>query len=146
MNMQEKRLTTRLMKYWELLCKSNAFPEIAQFNPATVEDLWPYCCRIAVDRRGELAYKYEYMGKGVSEMNGRDLTGQALDHRLKQFLGGTIFTKLGEVLAGHTPLEHEGHLINQLGGMVKYRACFLPFGTEAKEVTHIIVGISYRVF
>jgi hypothetical protein len=143
----DKRLTARLKKHWERIRKGRALPEMARFNPGPVDDLWPQCFLVSVDGRGQrLLYKYEYMGEELVALYGRDLTGCYTDERMAQFPGAIVCRGLGPAAMYRQALEEDGFFVNDHGRLVKYRACFLPFGSEAKGVTHIVVGLSGRVF
>jgi hypothetical protein len=145
--MQEKRITHRLFKYWESVRKAQDLPDILRFNTGAIEDVWPYCFKLVVSRHGNSpSFSYEYMGKPVAELYGRDLTGLVVDQSTKQFPGNVIHHKFDEVLNAKVPLNDDGHLVNEKGELIKYRACILPFGSEKKGVTHIVVGLSCRFF
>lgn len=144
--MQEHRLTLRLMRYWELIRKGRTYPEIIQFNAAAVEEIWPYCFRVSVQSQAVPHYAYEYMGEVIAGLYGRDLTGMVVNRHMKQFPGAVLHGKLDHVVASNEPLLDEGHFVTEQGKLIKYRACLLPFGNEKKGLTHIVVGLSCRVF
>jgi hypothetical protein len=144
--MQEQRLTLRLMRYWELIRKNSPFPEFFHFNSAVIEEIWPYCFMVSVDKAREGSYKYEYMGEPLTELYGQDMTGLTVDPNMTEFPGGVIIGRLGTVVANKAPVHDEGHLVNKQGQLVKYRACLLPLGNEKMGVTHIIAGLSCRYF
>ena len=145
--MQEQRITRRLLTYWDGVRKSQQIPDILRFNSAAIEDVWPYCLRILVDARHKKSvFNYEYMGEPIARLYGRDLTGLIVDQTTRQFPGKVIHHKFEQVLHEKTPMSDAGHFINEEGRMIKYRACILPFGTPKKGVTHIVVGLSCRVF
>lgn len=144
--MHEQRLTQRLLQYWEMIRKDNPFPEMAHFNAAALEEIWPYCFKVRADRMAKLAFTYEYMGKPIAELYGHDLVGKTVDYSMTQFPGGVIHKKLPEVLEKSSILYDAGHFVSQDGSLIKYRACLLPFGKAAQGVTHIVVGLSCRKF
>lgn len=144
--MDERRLTVRLQKYWDLLKKTSDLPNLAQFNSAAVEDLWPRCFMVQIDPHNSNHFKFDYVGEDMVKVFGQDLTGMVADQRAKQFFGGSIFRGINEVMRTQTPATHDGHLTNEQGKLVKYRACFLPFGNGQQVMTHVLVGLSHRVF
>lgn len=152
MDMEERRLTIRLRKYWDIVRKSHPVPDYSQFNAGTIGDIWPYCFVVSIDAEGGQAadgnhsYKYEYIGTPIVRMYGRDFTGQTLTQGIKHFMGGKIFDKLQEVVNKREPVEDTGHIVNQQGKMLKYRAYYLPFGKDSGQLTHIVGGLTYRVF
>ena len=144
--MHEQRLTLRLLRYWELMRKDAPYPPISHFNSEVVGELWPFCFKTAVDKRKKTAYTYEYMGDELAKLYGQDLTGMTIDYNMTQFPGGVVHKKLPEVVESGAPLLDDGHFLNQEQGLIKYRACYLPFGDSKKGVTHIVVGLSCRKF
>jgi hypothetical protein len=140
-------LTARLIEHWHCVRKDKPLPEMARFNPGPVDDLWPQCFLVSIEGRGKRPlFKYEYMGEAIVQLYGRDLTGCYADERVAQFPGAIVCRGLGPAATHRQPLEEDGFFINEQGRLVKYRACFLPFGNETKGVTRIVVGLSGRVF
>lgn len=143
---QEQRLTFRLKAYWDKAKKANAMPDIRHFNSAVIEDLWPNCFQVSLMPGTQISYKYDYMGRPLIDLYGKDLTGMMLDEHSPEFPGMIIHKKLLGVVQSGVPLQDEGNFLTRQSKMIKYRACLLPFGTAADGVTHIIVGLSYRAF
>lgn len=144
--MEELRLTRRLHRYWDYIRKDKDFPDIHQLNSASIEDVWPYCFKVSVDTRGNISYKYEYMGEPIARLYGDDLTGRMVEHEAKDFPGAVVHTKIPQAVAEKIPINDDGHFVNRAGQLIKYRACILPFGNEKQGVTHVLVGLSCRVF
>jgi len=144
--MEELRLTRRLLRYWELIRKDNDFPDIYQLNSSSIEDVWPFCFQVGVEIGQNTHYKYEYMGEPIVRLYGDDLTGRAIEHNATNFPGAVIHKRIPEVVKGRTPLNDEGHFVSRSGQLIKYRAVILPFGNPEEGVTHVVVGLSCRVF
>lgn len=145
--MQEQRLTRRVLKYWDMVRKTAKIPEMQRFNTTAIEDVWPYCLQISVDKHGRIPiYRYDYMGKPIIDMYGRDLTGLIVDQSTRQFPGKVIHHKFDDVLRLKEPMADDGHFMSEDGKLIKYRACILPLGTSKRGVTHIVVGLSCRYF
>jgi hypothetical protein len=143
---QEQRFTERLTKYWQQIRRDQAFPDIKQFNTSTVEDVWPYCFRVSVNKSGADSFKYEYMGTLLVDLYGNDLTGITINYNMREIPGSVIHKRLQEVAESAAPAQDEGHYINKKGKSIKYRACVLPFGNPREGMTHIVVCMSYRAF
>lgn len=144
--MEDQRLTVRLLNYWQMIAGVKNMPEIQQFNSTIVEDVWPHCFKVSIETNPSLSYKYEYMGRPIADVYGRDLTGLTVDMKLKQFPGSVVLQKMDEVIRTKKPLQDQGHMVNPSGTMIKYRACYLPFGSDKKGITHIITGLTFRVY
>jgi hypothetical protein len=146
--MEEQRLTVRLTRYWESVRKNKPFPQFEHLNTEAIADLWKQCfVTSVVVRESGYQYKYEYMGETVIEAYGRNLAGTVVSHKAgTQFPGAMVAKKMNELIAERRPLEADGQFVNENGKLIKYRACFLPFGEEEKGITHILAGLSYRMF
>ena len=134
------------MRYWELIRKDKPYPEIIHFNSSVIEELRPFCFKVEVSKRKKDSYTYEYMGHGIAGLYGHDMTGMTIDYTMTQFPGAVVHRKLPEVVESQIPMHDDGHFLNEKQGLIKYRACYLPFGIQKLGVTHIIVGLSCRKF
>lgn len=142
-NRTEKRLTRRLINYWESLRTGDNMPEMAAFDIGAIAEIWAKCVKIKV---GEGGYQFEYMGRDISAAYGRDLTGQSTDTANKGFPGFFICRNLDKTLGERNFIEDTGYFLAGVSTkVVKYRACSLPFTNAEKEPTHIIVGLSYKL-
>lgn len=142
----EQRLTQRLLSYWDLIKKTNKMPQIEHFNSAAVEDLWPQCMMLSVDTRKGAVFKCEFMGDDLIKAYGRDIQSEILEANNAAFPGTVVYKRLQQMVQDTTPQEDSSFFLNKAGEMVKYRACFLPFGTDAKGLTNVVVGLSFRAF
>ena len=145
--MHDQRLVTRLQNYWELIRRGKVMPEIGQLNPAVIEDLWQQCMKIEVNRtQTGIGYTYRFMGEKLIAMFGRDLTASTIDLRSSQYPYGVIVKSLEGVMNERKFVLDENQFVNEKGKVIKYRGCIMPFGSEAKGITHLVVGLSDRTY
>lgn len=142
----EQRLTKRLLGYWEILQKDKIIPQIERFNSAAVEDIWHQCITLSVDTRRATIFKIENMGSHIVAIHGNDISGNIVDAATMMFPGSAMHKQLLGVVASAHYQKADGMFLNEKSEMVKYRACYLPFGSEQKGVTHIIVGLAFSAF
>lgn len=142
----EKRLTSRLITYWSLVKKDNPMPLIEHFNAGALDDVWQQCMMLSVDTRKGAIFKCEYMGDLLIDIYGIDMKGEVLESRNVSFPGLKMYKILEEMVGKDVPHEDGGFFLNNKGDMVKYRACFLPFGSETRGLTNVIIGMSFRAF
>lgn len=146
-SMQDQRLAVRLQKYWDLIRGDAIIPEIIKINPSAIDDLWQQCMRLNIIKsQSTPAYRYIHVGDQLVRMFGRDPTGTILDVRMNQYPYNIIAKQLDKVSIKPEYTLNEGQFINERSKVVKFRACWLPFGTADGEVTDIIVGFSAREF
>ena len=122
-------------------------PEINQLNTATIDDMWQQCLKLgAFHTQGGFTYNYLFMGEGLVKMYGKDLTSQMVNAHASEYPINIVVNKLENIMTSRAFHIDENQFVNGRGRLVKYRACFMPFGNEAKGVTHIVVGFSGREF
>ena len=147
--MQEKRLTNRLTNYWRTLPHlNNGLPRIDSVNPSAISDIWPQCGTLLRLRLGEDVYCYEYqkLGDELAKTYGQNLVGRRLNPKMPDFPAASILLKIDELAKQKNPMYDEGQFINTNSRVVKYRSCMLPFSNQPMEVTHILLGLSWREF
>ena len=146
--MHDKRLTTRLISYWDQIRKQRVMPEIVMLNPASIEEMWKQCFLLAVlpSNQDTRQYNYEYMAPQIIEAYGRNLTGQIVNIKARTFPGSKVISKVDELILKPAPVIEEGQFVSENNKIVKFRSCLLPFGKESGEVTHIVGGVSWRTF
>ncbi len=144
----EQRLTQRLTTYWERLRKEAHLPEITKFNSNAVAEIWDFCFRVSVDihEKGKRSYVYEYMGREIVQAFGKDLTGQQVTGISQNVPGVSILGKIDMCVDQKQPIFEDGKFINEKNKVVKYRSCMIPFTTKKEEVSHVVVGLSWRAF
>ena len=145
--MQDQRLVTRLQNYWDLIRRGKPMPEIHQLNPSVIEDLWQSCMKIeATHAQGGTSYSYRFVGEKLVAMFGRDLTNNTVDLRMSQYPYGVLVKALEDVMQTRKFALSENQFVNEKGNVVKYRGCVMPFGNEARGVTHLVVGLSDKTY
>jgi hypothetical protein len=148
--MEDKRLTHRLMSYWNRLRGELPLPQWQTFNVGALEDIWGQCCVWRVDianfEKRTNNYTYEYIGDSAQEALGKDMTGMAFSSHFQKFPGARIVSRVDDVVAEAVPISDEGTFVNEKSKVVKYRSCLLPFGTKEGRVTHIVLGLSWKAF
>lgn len=147
--MYEKRLTTRLISYWEQIKADAPYPSIQQLNPSALDDIWDNCLALAAQPavNNKRPYTYVHCGQTISQAIGKDLRGQTMTTNMKFFPGAKIIKRIDEVMGQNagTPLLDDGQFVNDQNKVVKYRACLLAFGANG-VVTHVLIGVSWRAF
>lgn len=140
----ERRITLRLLGYWERLRGVREMPEADEIVPEDIDDLWDWCfvIKLIPVEAGKIC-EYSYLGPaivtayhgGLSEDDPKALAG-ALCERLS--------ADFAQVADTHKPLLNEGEFTNAKGALVKYRQCLLPLGKDG-VVDAIFGGMRYRV-
>lgn len=140
----ERRITLRLMAYWEKMRKLNSMPTEADIDPDDLQDLWDYCFLIHVKDLDKPDYNYTYLGKAIQEAyqgalagdEGADIASPNADKLAHSY---------NKVIETRSPLLEEGEFLNMHNDVVKYRQCLLPLG-EGDKVDAIFGGMRFKVF
>ncbi len=145
--MIEQRLTSRMVKYWETLQKGDNIPKIEQFNPGAIADLWQRCFKIVIYKeRASQSYIYDYVGEELDDIFGKGLVGSSVKSRSASIPAKKMIEHMEKSIKELQPNILEGQFVSEKNQVVKYRSCLLPFGHDKDNVTHFIIGFSWRAF
>ncbi len=147
--MNEKRLTSRLTSYWEMLRKEQPLPEFSKFNSSSIADAWDTCMTLAIQPSQDnnaRTYKYVQLGPKLVTMLGKDPTGSYVKAKQRGFPGARIIKDIDKAADSAEPLYDGGQFVTEKNKVVKFRSCLLPFGNANDGVTHMLVGLSWREF
>src|SRR5689334_9850553 len=61
----ERRITLRLLSYWEKLRKDRPMPSEKDIDPEDVKDLWGNCYLIRIKNLDKQDYHYDYLGQAI---------------------------------------------------------------------------------
>lgn len=142
---QSRRITLRLLSYWEKLRRGRQMPAESDLNPDHIEDLWGHCFLIHTKELGDnVDYHYTHFGSEIKKAYQGDLSDTQVEDLIspnaKHIIG--CFQK---IIATHKPLVDEGEFRNLKGDVVKYRQCMLPMG-DGDQVHAIFGGMRYKIF
>lgn len=147
--MHEKRLTTRLINYWERMKKDGFAPQYERLNPSIINDIWQKCLVLETQpTTGDPVFTYVHCGEEISAAMGGSLNGTVLSGN-KQLYPASAIVKRAPILFKMNvlePIHDEGQFVNPQGNVVKFRACLLGFADHNNNVTHVLVGANWRVF
>ncbi len=140
----ERRLTLRLLAYWEKLRAGQLMPSESYFSADDIVDMWDNCFLLHTARFPEPDYHYSHMGEEITKAwRGGLWEGDA---------NGLVSPKTSELsviyeqmVANPKPIVDEGEFTNLNRRMVRFRRCFLPLGENGK-VSAILGGMHFKVF
>ena len=142
---KNKRVTDKLLQYWQDLKGDARFPSEEDIDPEALKEVWDSCFMIQVPDMGEGGtYNYTYLGSNIIRSYGTDLTQDAAQP-LASPTAERLASLYQKVLARKMPVICEGRFINNQGQEIRYRQCLLPFGT-GDTVTMIFGGMRYKIY
>ena len=138
---EERRITLRLLSYWEKRRKGRPMPAEADMDRADIADLWEYCFMAHTREIGKAGYQFTYLGKAIE-----NIYREGLEHAEGN---AAIFPDMDslakgyrQVIANRQPLVSDGEITNMHGDMFKFRQVLLPLG-ENGTVQAIFGGMRF---
>jgi len=137
----ERRLTLRLLSYWEKKRGVRAMPREEDIDPADIADLWEYCFVAQVADIEKKNYPFTYLGKTIEDVY---RFGLPLDEARGAILQDTsiLTAHYDEVAAKATPFVGEGDFTNPHGDQFSFRQVLMPLG-EGDKVQAIFGGMRF---
>jgi hypothetical protein len=137
----ERRLTYRVLHYWESLRGERPFPSLADIENGEVPDFWPWCFVLDTQRDYPTPY-FQYLGKDLAKYSGIYLSGKD-DWRM------TLLDKaamhLDRTLAGREPILIEDELVRFDGRELLFRSIMLPLSDDGETITHVLGAANGRL-
>ena len=140
----ERRITLRLIAYWEKMRKGKAMPTEDDIDPDYLKDLWDYCFLIHVKDLDKPDYNYTYLGDEIKKAYQGELSGSECGE-VASPNAKELAVSYEKVIKNCTPLLDEGEFVNMHNDVVKYRQCLLPLGENGK-VDAIFGGMRFKIF
>ena len=141
---QERRITVRLLAYWEKLRRDRPMPAEEDIDPDHIEELWENCFLVHVADIDKPDYNYTYLGKAIDEAY-RGHLSEAEASGLVCPQAVWLKEHYLQIIDTHKPIVEEGEFINLNNDIVKFRQCFLPLG-DSDEVKAIFGGMRYKIY
>ena len=128
--MLERRLSLRLLAYWERARGQRLMPLESDIRAEDLHDVWEDCFMLQIIERNPLNFEVIHRGKRLHE------GWPQVSH-----LEGSINT----LLSKRGPMLEDGQIYDASGEVLKYRLCLLPLGDE-RQIRVIFGGTRFKVF
>jgi hypothetical protein len=140
----ERRLTLRLVAYWERLRGPRQMPSENDIDPEDLEELWDYCFLVQVRDLAKQDYNYTYLGSAIVEAyrSGLDADDPC---SLVALNANKLTSSYHQVISARAPVIEEGEFRNLHGDIVKFRQCMLPL-SHGTDVEAIFGGMRFKIF
>ncbi len=143
---QSRRITRRLLAYWEAAKGDRPFPALTDIQPEMLSDIWDACFLVQVKHTANPGeqYKYIYLGPSIIAAYGNEATGGNINTSLLSKHSGHITDVFDKVVDTGKPLVEESEFRNLNGIMVRYRQCVLPLGEFNDDIDHLLGGMKWK--
>lgn len=141
----ERRLTLRLLRYWQDLRGMRNMPEEPEIDPDALGPDWGFCFLLqSRDVANTQDYNFTYLGDRIM---GAYFDREIDEHN--EFLVGPNAYRLGthfaRVLETAAPVIDEGEFLTLQARRVLFRQVLLPLGTDETSVEAIFGGMNYKI-
>ncbi len=136
---QERRLTMRLLNYWQELRGVRRFPSLGDINPEAVGDIWENCYVLDVGTTSRDPM-FSYLGQRLAKLSGVYIRGNSLADLENGTLLDQATRHVPEVLETCAPVTSEDEFIRYDGVTIIYRSIVLPLSDDQKTVSHLLGG------
>jgi len=140
----ERRITLRLLSYWEKLRRGRPMPTEQDIDPEDLPDLWESCFLIHVRDLSKADYNYTYLGEKIADAYTHG-TIKNDPESSKHPTANHLTRNFAQVVGTCKPLLEEGEFLNLRQETVKYRQCLLPLGADGK-IEAIFGGMHFKIF
>lgn len=137
----ERRITLRLLSYWERKRAGRDMPTEIDINPADIADLWEYCFLIHARDVAASGLQFTYIGLAIEEMYRFGLPKDDERDSLHPQLS-LLVPAYNEVVAKKAPHISEWELSNPHGDKLLTRQVLLPLG-ENGRVDAVFGGLRF---
>ena len=141
----ERRLTLRLLRYWQELRGNRAMPIETDIDPDRLGADWDYCFLLqSRDVANIQDYNFTYLGAKIMKA----YFDKAIDEHNQFMVGPNAYRLSGHfsrVIETAAPVVDEGEFATLHGRRVLYRQVLLPLGTHQGKVEAIFGGMNYKV-
>lgn len=145
LSLAERRLTARLLAYWQALAHGGLMPVEEEIDPESLGGLWTKCFLIqSFDIRHRQDMNFTYLGQEIIDayQDGMMSEGQNM---LVSPNAGKLALSFRQVMESCAPIVAEGEFLALTGRVVRYRQCLLPLG-KGDDVQAIFGGMSFKAY
>lgn len=139
----ERRITRRVLNYWESLCAGRAMPEEADIDPECLGEDWRHCFLLQTrDIEHIEQFNFTYLGEGI--LAAYQQAGIDVDNLF--LIGPKAFylaPHFQHVITTRTPLVEDNHFYAEDTTQIFYRQCLLPIG-KGKKVEAIFGAMLFK--
>ena len=141
----ERRLSLRLLRYWQEKRGIRALAVESDIDPEELGADWDYCFLLqARDVANIQDYNFTYLGQKIMGA----YFDKAIDEHNQFMVGPNAFRLSGHfsrVLESKAPVVDEGEFQTLHGRRVLYRQVLLPLGESPDEVEAIFGAMNYKI-
>lgn len=144
-NPEERRVTFRLLSYWNRMRGEREFPSLADIDITVIPELWHHTFTIEV--HADLSHcKFQNFGPELSHIFGTSYAGEpVMDALAGDFKLESTIGYFPEVLRRREPVADSSQFYLE-GDEVKYRSLIVPLSSNGRDIDYLLGTTNYKVF
>ncbi len=133
----ERRLTLRLLNYWQEIKGVRTFPSRLDVNAQAIADIWPNCYLLKIEKDGEEPI-FDYLGQDLAKFSGVFVSGNTVSETHHNTLLDQAIRYFSEALATRAPVIGDDEFVRFDGTRIIYRSIILPLSEDQEHITHLL--------
>jgi len=139
----ERRMQVRAYNHWAGLLGERLFPDIADLDPASLDDFGPHSVLLDF-RRGIENPGVCFLGSKLAQECGSTGTITRLSDVQPRSLLSRITDHYMQILANQAPIGFEAEFVNHAGVAILYRGILLPYSSDGTIIDFIYGVINWK--
>lgn len=140
----ERRLSMRLMAYWQDLRDGLPCAQVSRFRPDAVKDLWDDCFLLPPGP-DMTKVGFIHLGSKLAQDSGLTMSHPLVSDVPPDSVLGRTLELVPELLSSSRPAMESGETTDQNGRTCRYRTILLPLGDDSGAIKLILGGTRFKV-
>jgi len=133
----ERRLTLRLLNYWQEVKGVRSFPTSGDINSDAIADIWPNCYLLRIEKDGDEPI-FDYLGEKLAKFSGVFVSNLSFTETRHQTLLDQAIRYYRDALDTRAPVVGDDEFMRFDGTRIIYRSIILPLSNDQQRITHLL--------
>ncbi|MBN8531424.1 MAG: PAS domain-containing protein [Alphaproteobacteria bacterium] len=142
---QERRITFRLLSYWNRIRADREMPSLGDVNVDEITEIWHFSFVIDISKGLDEA-RFHYFGPELVNIFEANHTDELLRHAMEQ--DTKLENTLGfypKVVERRAPVSESSEFFLE-NKEVRYRSLIVPFSGDGKTIDYLMGTTNYKIF
>jgi len=133
----ERRLTLRLLNYWQEVKGVRSFPTCDDINSQAIADIWPNCYLLRIVKQDDEPI-FDYLGEKLAKFSGVFVSDLSFSETRHQTLLDQAIRYYRDALTTRAPVVGDDEFVRFDGTRIIYRSIILPLSNDQETITHLL--------
>jgi hypothetical protein len=139
----EKRLTFRLLSYWNRIRGERPLPLLREINIQEIQELWYFT--FTIDVRDNAHHMFQYFGSELRLIFNEDPSGSSVADALNDVLLNNTIGSYVQCLEKKEPTMEAASFFCD-GKEFRYRTLCVPLSEDGETVDYVVGTTNYKIF